>query len=163
MRSIALPDLESAISQAEQVFRTSSSSEHITIVIDGIDCLLALNPSLGATQVLALLTDIQSRVRNLIVTCSADSALLHNIEPGSTPIEVEGSTLVRSLAHQAGWVFACRPLGTGAARDVSGIIRVSRGGGDSSDDEEGGGSLEDGEWLYQLKGHGSVRVWSRGE
>lgn len=161
LKSVTLPDLEAAISQAEQVFHTSTSREDTTIVIDGIDALIAMSLSLNAVQVLAYVTDLQSRVRNLIVTCSADSALLHNIEPGSTPLEVENSTLVRSLAYQSNWVFACRPLETGAARDVSGIIRVSRGGADSGNDEEDDSLLQDGEWLYQVKGDGSVRAWTR--
>jgi elongator complex protein 6 len=54
-----------------------------------------------------------------------------------------------------------RGLDTGAAKDVTGVLRVSRGG--SYDEDSAKSRLEEGEWLYQLKGDGSVRVWSRGQ
>ena len=66
-----------------------------------------------------------------------------------------------------------RALDTGSAKDVSGVIRVSRGGGDRDTNGSGNGQeeskagndieLTDSEWLYQVKGDGSVRVWGRGE
>lgn len=51
------------------------------------------------------------------------------------------------------------------------MVRISRGGGFDDDDDgnKGGGPASrdevggDGEWLYQWKGDGSVRVWVRGE
>ncbi len=73
------------------------------------------------------------------------------------------------MAHQAGRVLQLRGLDTGAARDVSGVLRVSSGGGDAEVGRvEGGGgegevSAEEGEWLYLVKGDGSVRTWTRGE
>jgi elongator complex protein 6 len=59
-----------------------------------------------------------------------------------------------------------RGLDTGVAKDVSGVLRVSRVGG--WEDLEGKAEMkedgtEDVEWLYQIKGDGSVRVWLRGE
>ncbi len=71
------------------------------------------------------------------------------------------------MAHQAARVLQLRGLDTGAARDVSGVLRVSKGGAgverleggrETSVEEE-----EEREWLYQVKGDGSVRVWTRGE
>lgn len=72
------------------------------------------------------------------------------------------------LAHQASRVVQLRGLDTGAARDVSGVLRVSKGGGGPVPgpwDEAGveGDDEGEGEWLYQIKGDGSVRVWGRGE
>jgi len=47
---------------------------------------------------------------------------------------------------------------------VTGVVRISRGGDNKEDDvEEGQDDLPDAEWLYQVKGDGSVRVWSRGD
>lgn len=80
-----------------------------------------------------------------------------------------------STAHQAERVVQLRGLDTGAASDVSGVLRLSKGGaaagrlleeGEGSEkireaSEEGGGG--EGEWLYQVRGNGSVRVWARGE
>lgn len=85
------------------------------------------------------------------------------------------------MAHQAERVVQLRALETGAARDVSGVLRVSRGGaagswdtgdavdgvagrGEEGQDEERGEEVEEeGEWLYQVKGDGNLRVWKRGE
>ena len=62
---------------------------------------------------------------------------------------------------------------TGAARDVGGVLRLSRGGAgyDEAEDHEsdgdtgvvGAGQGQEGEWLYQVKADGSVRMWARGE
>lgn len=98
----------------------------------------------------------------MVVTCAADSALLHNIEASATPLEIEHSKFVRSLAHAASWVFQLRPLETGQSREVSGSVRISRGGAWDEDDDERE-ELGGGEWLYQVKGDGSVRVWGRSE
>jgi elongator complex protein 6 len=69
------------------------------------------------------------------------------------------------MAHQSRWVFQLRGLDTGSAKDVSGVIRVSKGGDDQDEIPSSASTKEllDAEWLYQLKGDGSVRVWGRGE
>jgi elongator complex protein 6 len=84
------------------------------------------------------------------------------------------------MAHQAERVVQLRGLETGAARDVSGVLRVSRGGaaaswdrrdavdevagrGEEGEYEERGEEEQEGEWLYQVKGDGNLRVWKRGE
>lgn len=68
-----------------------------------------------------------------------------------------------------------RGLETGAARDVDGVLRISRGGA-AEEVEAGQGGLSglrrevpeefewtEGEWLYQVKGDGNVKLWARGE
>ena len=71
-------------------------------------------------------------------------------------------------------MFQLRGLDTGSAKDVSGVLRVSRGGAAEDEYEiedrkasaQQKGAVEklpDAEWLYQLKGDGSLRVWGRGE
>jgi elongator complex protein 6 len=49
-----------------------------------------------------------------------------------------------------------RTLETGAARDVSGVLRISRGG--DADD-----SLDERELLYYIQRDGGVTVFGRGE
>ncbi len=88
-----------------------------------------------------------------------------------TPLERNHAHLLTSSAHHSRWVFQLRGLDTGSAKDVSGVMRVSRGGASMEEDEasasdfarSGVKNLFDAEWLYQLKGDGSVRVWGRGE
>jgi elongator complex protein 6 len=59
-----------------------------------------------------------------------------------------------------------RALDTGKARDVSGVIRVCRGGAwDVEEVDEGVGKEErkELEALYFVQGDGGVRVFERGE
>lgn len=52
-----------------------------------------------------------------------------------------------------------RTLETGAARDVSGVLRISRGGSWSVTED----SLEEQELLYYIQRDGGVKVFGRGE
>ncbi|KAJ9609094.1 hypothetical protein H2200_006865 [Cladophialophora chaetospira] len=144
------------------------------IIIDGLDFLLASQPSLTTVSVQALLSEFRTRSRDLVLTCNADGPLLQTATSANhdtgTPLERNHAHFLTSMAHQSRWVSQLRGLDTGSAKDVSGVVRVSRGG--AADDDEitsttGSGlpshDLADGEWLYHLKADGSVRVWSRGE
>lgn len=53
-----------------------------------------------------------------------------------------------------------RTLETGAARDVSGVLRISRGGGWTVGTED---NLDEKELLYYIQRDGGVRVFGRGE
>lgn len=85
----------------------------------------------------------------------------------SLPLEVEIAAFVVGLAHQSRVIMQCRKLGTGWAADVSGVLRITRGGV-VEDDQAADGSevqvsrLDEGEWLYRMESDGSVKVWSRG-
>jgi len=87
---------------------------------------------------------------------------------GNTPLDTEMSAFIVGVAHQARVVLGVRKLGTGWAGDVSGVVRVTRGGG--SDENYGGlgeseeimEAVEEGEWLYHVAGDGGVKVWARG-
>ena len=63
-----------------------------------------------------------------------------------------------SLAHQATSIISVRGLDTGAAKDVSGVLRISKGAGESADD----GDVEERECLYHLGSDGGVKVFERG-
>ena len=67
-----------------------------------------------------------------------------------------------SLAHEARLILSLRELDTGAARDVSGVLRIGRGGGDSGGSGERGENTEEKEVLYFVGGDGGVRVFERG-
>lgn len=60
-----------------------------------------------------------------------------------------------------------RALETGAARDVSGVLRITRGGGwgweeDGEGDGEGMGMGREVELLYLVGRDGNVKVFERG-
>lgn len=66
------------------------------------------------------------------------------------------AAFVTGLAHLARFTIGLRLLDTGAARDVSGVLRVTRGA------DEGEGEVEEMEVLYFVGGDGGVRVFGRG-
>ena len=69
-------------------------------------------------------------------------------------------------------VCSVRGLDTGGSRDVGGVVRVTRGGAAAADDDHEevsdecgkgeGRQWEEGEWLWEVKRDGGVRVWERG-
>lgn len=77
----------------------------------------------------------------------------------ATPVEAEHAAFAIGLAHRARSVMQLRTLETGAARDVSGVLRISRGGGWSVAED----SLEERELLYYIQRDGGVKVFGRGE
>ena len=99
-----------------------------------------------------------------VLTLAADSPLIHNASVSgpqvSTPIETEHAAFTIGLAHRARSVMQLRILETGAATDVSGVLRISRGGGWSNGPEE---QLDEKELLYYIQRDGGVRVFGRGE
>lgn len=85
---------------------------------------------------------------------NADSAFMHHPR---TRLEVEHAAFVVSLGHHAAWTVGLRLLDTGVARDVSGVIRVTRGAGVMGEVE-----AEEKEVLYFV-GDGTVEVFDRGQ
>lgn len=83
-----------------------------------------------------------------------------------TPLETEHAALVVGLAHQARMVLQLRELDTGVARDVSGVLRVSKGGAWEAGREQTNDEIsawEEKEVLFFVQGDGAVRVFGRGE
>lgn len=74
-------------------------------------------------------------------------------------MEINQAAFLVGLAHQARVVFSLTGLETGAARDVSGVLRVCRGG---AEDQEGEYSVQEKEVLYFVGGDGGVKVFERG-
>ena len=61
-------------------------------------------------------------------------------------------------------VLQLRNLETGAASDVSGVLRISKGGGaDAWEDGHGQSELEEKDVLYFVQRDGGVRIFGRGE
>lgn len=99
----------------------------------------------------------------MVLTLAADSPLIHDAttagnQPASS-LETEHAAFTVGMAHRARSVMQLRTLETGAARDVSGVLRISRGGAWAS----GSDALEEKELLYFIQRDGGVRVFGRGE
>lgn len=89
------------------------------------------------------------------MTFSADDPLIH---AQTTTLEKEHASLVLSTAHAADTIIALRILDTGAAKDVSGVVRITTRG----DERQEGGEDKGVEYLYFVSGDGGVRVFERG-
>lgn len=94
------------------------------------------------------------KVHATIMTLSADEPL---VSSQTTTLEKEHAALVLSAAHEAELVLSLRLLDTGTAKDVSGVVRITRGGSESDR------SVEEREYLYHVGGDGGVRVFERGQ
>ena len=121
-----------------------------TLIVDGLDFLLA-STSHTAQELLGLLSSLRQSFGRVIITAQADAPFLH---VQGTPLEVSHAAFVTSLAHQAETVMSLRELETGAAKDVSGILRVTQGGQ--------GDDVEQNECLYLVEGGGTVKVVEKG-
>lgn len=84
---------------------------------------------------------------------SSDAPLVAN---QVTTLEREHASLVTSVIHEAHMILGLRLLDTGAARDVSGAISITRGAGGW-----GGGSFSTtAEYRYHVQGDGGVRAFT---
>ncbi len=98
----------------------------------------------------------EQHVHSTIITAAADFPLLQAL---TTPLEINHAAFVVGLAHLARWTVSLRGLDTGTARDVSGVLRITRGVQEEDDVGEEG---EERELLYFVGGDGGVRVFERG-
>lgn len=152
----------------------TSNASSTLLILDGLDFLLAAT-AIPVPTIFDLLLSLrsQAQVHSTLVTAVADGPLIHS---PTTPLETNHAALVMGMAHQASWVMSVRELDTGVARDVSGVLRITKGAGGEWDEEAQEG--EDGdregreedaklvvasrECLYFVGGDGGVRVFERG-
>ncbi|KAJ6009341.1 hypothetical protein N7522_004357 [Penicillium canescens] len=168
-RGLAALDLmeKDIIAVIEHQKSSMEDGDELVLILDQPDLLLAATgPSLGigATEMAELVTGLQQHAYATVLTLATDAPLIHNASVSAvqlaTPIEMEHAAFAIGLAHRARSVMQLRTLETGAAKDVSGVLRISRGGGWSAGEE---GSLEEKEVLYFIQRDGGVSVFGRGE
>ncbi|RAK96534.1 uncharacterized protein BO80DRAFT_468465 [Aspergillus ibericus CBS 121593] len=172
----ALDALEKDIAAVINGVRTPTPGDgqedpEVLLVLDQPDLLLAATgPSkgIGATEMGDWVMGLQQYAHATVLTVSADSPLIHNASTfahqPSTPLETEHAAFAIGTAHRAHMVMQLRNLETGAARDVSGVLRVSKGGAwGQNDSTEGDSHWEEKEVLYFVQRDGGVSVFGRGE
>ncbi|KAM7205651.1 hypothetical protein V8F33_000977 [Rhypophila sp. PSN 637] len=153
--------LRQVISDAIQKITSQKKKSKLVLVIDQLDFLLAAaagGGDISSLSVRDLLHDLRETADTTILTFSADQPL---IDEQTTTLEKEHANFVLSLLHEASLVLSLRLLDTGVAKDVSGVLRITAGGGGG-----GGGTsaaVEENEYLYHVRGDGSVRVFERGQ
>lgn len=77
-------------------------------------------------------------------------------------METKSAAFILGVAHQADLIIGVRLLDTGAARDVSGVLRITV----ADEDEEEDGLATEGlerELLFHVGGDGGVKVFERGQ
>ena len=136
---------------------TGTISKCILLILDGVDLLLAATdlPELATEE---MILGMREHVHAIVLTASADRSL---IDSPSTPLDTKHASLVMGLMHQASSVISVRELDTGVAKDVSGVVRITKGAGfwdeDSTSEE-----WQEKECLYFVRGDGRAKVFERG-
>ncbi|KAF8538914.1 hypothetical protein BDD12DRAFT_126095 [Trichophaea hybrida] len=136
-------------------------------LVDGSKtCLIVENPDillsaggLLSIEVVNELMDWNELVSSTTVMVNADSAL---VSRSRTRLEMEESSFVTTLAHQASSVTSLRMLDTGLAKDVSGVLRVTTASNTTSSNRQNGQDWNEKEVLYFVR-DGSVEVFNRGQ
>ncbi|KAI7553720.1 hypothetical protein KC331_g1037 [Hortaea werneckii] len=168
--------LQTAVARTSQSSSSeghSSSKRSVILVLDNPDVLLALGLE-SAQDLSTTLLKLRSMVHATIVTCAADTPILAAaaaaVSPAGgegvpTPLEAESAAFAVQQGHNAEFVVSARELETGAAKDVSGVLRVTRGGSAFAREEEEGEGMEEVkemEALYLVQRDGNVKVFERG-
>ncbi|KAF7914064.1 uncharacterized protein EAF01_000470 [Botrytis porri] len=159
LKSPLLPSISLLLNKS--ITTLSSTPGKTILILDSPDFLIASTPSPETiTQELnSLLLSLRSlpAIHSTILTLSIDTPLL-SPHPQS-PLATNTSAFTTTLAHEADLILSTRLLDTGAARDVSGVLRITAGANPS----EGMEGVEEKELLYFVGGDGSVRVFERGQ
>ncbi|KAH8727002.1 hypothetical protein GQ44DRAFT_825556 [Phaeosphaeriaceae sp. PMI808] len=175
LKSLDIAHLKSTVSSAVSSLTyvsTSTNYRKTLIILDNPDILLALDPTLNLSALTSLISTLHSlpNVSHILSHIQSDSPLLSLSSPPQL-LEVAHRNFLIKLAHMSGRILGVRVLDTGVARDISGVIRVteqtsnwmSLGLGDEEKEKMYVDKREQGkEFLYQVKGDGSVRVFERG-
>ncbi|KAI7366299.1 hypothetical protein KC354_g4232 [Hortaea werneckii] len=152
-----------------------SSTRPVILVLDNPDVLIALGLA-DAQDLSTTLLKLRRMVHATIVTCAADTPILAAAaavaaspaggEGVPTPLEAESAAFAVQQGHSAEFVVSARELETGAAKDVSGVLRVTRGGAafarEEEEEEKGGEEVKEMEALYMVQRDGNVKVFERG-
>jgi elongator complex protein 6 len=161
-----LPAVQEVISKAIVILARAEQASPVLLVLDSPDLLLA-SGSATAQQLDLFILKLRSLVHAVILTFSADQPLLNPTRQASdvhaSPLETEASRFLTQQAHNARLVISVRELATGAARDISGVLRVTRSAcayDDNGSREQG--VVEEMEVLYLVQRDGSVKVFQRG-
>lgn len=161
------PDLKEFERAVESAIRhLQSVSSKTLLILDIPSLLLATNPSITPSLLSASILRLHTLTSHILVHLPADDALLSLSTPPQ-PLEVDGHNFLVKTAHMSSRILSCRVLDTGVARDISGVLRVTknppamtialRQDGTTNGEEKQGREL-----LYLVKGDGSVKIFERG-
>jgi elongator complex protein 6 len=175
LKSLDLEHLKTTIisavsSLASPTSSTTPSTQRKTfIILDNADLIPTLESSIKPSALTSLIVTLHKlpSVSHVLIHIQSDNPLLSLSTPPQ-PLEISHHNLVVKLGHMSRRILGVRVLDTGVARDVSGVIRITEqrigwmelGLEDETRIDADGGRGK--EFLYQVKGDGSVRVFDRG-
>ncbi|KAL1583319.1 hypothetical protein WHR41_08066 [Cladosporium halotolerans] len=149
--------LEKKITTAITQATASNTTTKTLLILDYPSLLLATTPTITSIVLSNLLLALRSHpsVLSTLLTTPADgpfvSASLPDVNVAPTPVESESAAFTVQQAHAACTVLSVRELDTGAARDVSGVLRVTKGG-------DGDAEVKEWEGLYLVGRDGGVKI-----
>lgn len=159
-----LADAEKAVTDAIQTYQASNTPRTI-LFLDSPDALLATGAT-TAQQLNDFVFKLRSVVYSAVLTCCADlpllSAATQSTGTNLSPVEVESARFTAQQAHNARFVMSVRELETGAARDVSGVLRITRSSCSYDLDDAEEPEVREMEALYLVQRDGNVKVFERG-
>jgi len=157
------PGLENVAKEIQDSIEALQSSQvpgRLLLVIDQLDFLLAARgDEVGAVKIEEMLMGLRENVHATVMTLSADQPLVSSQQ---TVLESNHASLLLSTAHQADFTMSLRLLDTGAAKDVSGVLRITAWDGIEPDSDTQR-RIEERELLYFVGGDGGVNVFERGQ
>lgn len=165
--SSILETAEKTISNAIEEVTAGRDSRRVILIIDSPDVLLAV----GAATSMRLSQMVATHRRLVYATFLAvcgDWPLIGAATASHaqfTPLERENAAFVLQQAHLSKSIMSVRQMETGAAKDVSGVLRTTRGSDVSGWGEPDVGASDDlmeMESLYLVQKDGRVTVFARG-
>ncbi|KLU91855.1 hypothetical protein MAPG_10804 [Magnaporthiopsis poae ATCC 64411] len=145
--------ITASIIDALEALQQNKTKKKPILIVDQPDLLLAATAT-TATDVRDMLLDVRERAPG--ISCVQTFTTIGQGQQQGTGLERAHAALTLGVAHEADILLSLRLLDTGAAGDVGGVLRITRGGG-------GGLDVEEHEYLYRIGGDGGVRVFERGQ
>ncbi|TKA64868.1 hypothetical protein B0A49_07588 [Cryomyces minteri] len=168
LSTLTSPDLPPTLRTIQAAIQTLSTRRTVLFLDD--PALLLASTTATVQDLAAMIRSLRAppNVHSTVIVAGADAPLLSFPFPSSpssaaSPLEQDHTAFVVGLAHQARCVMGVRRLGTGGARDVSGVVRITRGGDYIRvENEDEDVEVDEKELLYYVKGDGGVSVFERG-
>ncbi|ODQ68594.1 hypothetical protein NADFUDRAFT_49232 [Nadsonia fulvescens var. elongata DSM 6958] len=138
------------------------------VLIENLDFLLTA-ASVTASDLLYFITDLQFSGASTLLFCNADVPLIMHDQTSSSgqpPIVDEQGQFLFQLLHRSVITISLRPLKTGRADDITGVLRVSNGGkplnyAKSDLTPSSTDRVLEKEYLYLLNSDTSIRLFYR--
>lgn len=148
---------EKKLLQAITTLTQQAPSNRILLILDDPTPLLTITNTATSQTLSTLLLTLRSqpKIHSTLLCIPSDLPFL-SASP-ITPLETDLAAFAVQQAHLARTVMGVRELGTGAAKDISGVLRVTRGGGGGFDDRERE-EVREMESLYLVGRDGGVKM-----